>query len=378
LKATAAVLFQQILEYTEVIPSQTTVATARKLLHYPQERPELVGEFYFQLIKQTNNCQDSSACIRAWKLFLILATIFPASEEHFPWILAHIARNTMDRDPRISLAATMVFIRFQSRYYIGKPLLYESYASLERIPAQMTEGKTCFGCLLYEIMFCQKDDFPKLPIPYVLYLMITSMRQRNALKTSDIFRQTGNEGITQSILTSVNENVQSVTNGDVNVIANLVKIWLGSLSNPLVPFELTEDLEVAAREAKYLGFLERLPQVHRITTLYVIGFLKEIVANSDQNGMQKGDVAAIFGPLFVHPARRWRGDIQRIPQVTEVSVRYVGKLIESADPSIIYPLNPAYLPLQAPVPVVKGKVSEEKPYAASIASLSAEDLGLDG
>jgi hypothetical protein len=232
--------------------------------------------------------------------------------------------------------------------------------------------------LLYEIMFCQKETFPRLPIPFVLHLMIATMRERNALRTTDIFRVPGNEGIARSILAGVNEDVQLVKNGDVNVIASLLKTWLAELPNPLVPFELTDALEESGRQGKYLGFLEHLPQAHRITTLYIIGFLKEIAANSEHNGMQKGDLAAIFGQLFVHPARVCKGNMQRIPQLSEVAVRYVTKLIESADPSIIYPLNPAYLPLQATVSGVKGHVSEDKSYGASIASLSIEGLDLDG
>jgi hypothetical protein len=216
----------------------------------------------------------------------------------------------------------MVFMRFQSRYHIAQPLPPEAYVTqLESIPAQLTEGKASFGCLLYEIMFCQREEFPKLPIPYALYLIVTTMREKNALRTHDIFRIPGNEGITQSILAKVNQNVQMVTNGDVNVMATLLKTWLSALSNPLVPFELTEDLERSAQNAKFLGFLERLPQLHRVTTLFVIGFLREVVANAEHNGMQRGDLAAVFGPLFVHPVRAARGNNQKIPELTDISVR---------------------------------------------------------
>jgi hypothetical protein len=379
LKKTAALVFEFVLEYTEVRPCPNRVNCARKILHYVREHPEsLADELYFQLVKQTIACKDPRVCLRAWELFLIASTIFPASEERYLWILSHIARNTMDPDERVSLAATFIYMRFQSRYFLATPLDYETYVSqLEKIPMQVIKGKTCFGCIIYEAMYCQREEFPKLPIPYVVHLIVTTLKERNALRTPDIFTLSGNEGITASILADVNENVKAVTKGDVHILASLLKIWLKQLANPLVPFELTAQFMDAGAEGHFLGFFENLPQVYRLTSLYIIGFLKEVAANSEYNGLERGDLAMMFGPLFVDPLRASKGDTEIVQKLNELGIGYVGKLIDVADPAIIYPMNPVYLPLQALMKSEKVSIDAEKSLGASIASLSLADLDLD-
>jgi hypothetical protein len=188
--------------------------------------------------------------------------------------------------------------------------------------------------------------------------MIQLLKERNGLRTEGIFRSPGTVGVVNEILYTVNVDMTTIGRGDVNVIATLLKIWLEQLPNPLVPVELVDLFETMCNQNKFLGFVEKLPQVHQLTLVYLIGLLQEVCHNTEYTGMEKADLAIIFGPLIVNPVRAARADQQKVQTLTELSVAFCSRLIEARDPSIIYPLNSAYLPK---APLGKKRQAEAAP-----------------
>jgi hypothetical protein len=93
-------------------------------------------------------------------------------------------------------------------------------------------------------------------------------------------------------------------------------------------------------QGKFLGFVEQLPQVHRMTLTYLVGFLQEVCANTQVNGMDGHDLAVMFGPLVVRPAM----SPSIAERLAQASVAFFERLLGAWDCSIVYPLNPAYLP----------------------------------
>jgi hypothetical protein len=349
LKKVSATLFDLLLQYTGVKPGYSPYQAVRQILQIIRDKPILIDECFFQLIKQTINNRNHAFLLKTWELFLIVASIYPASEDRYKWILAHIARNTTDADERISFVSTFVFLRFETRHYLGKPFDYSSdRAYIDRIPEHITRPSAYFGVLLYELMWCQRIAYPKLPIPYVLYYMIQLLKERNALRTEGIFRTPGTEGVVRDLLFTVNSEITTLARGDVNVIATLLKVWLQALPNPLVPMELLDLFEAMCGQSKYLGFVERLPQVHQLTLLYLVGFLQEVCRSAEYTGMERADLADVFGPLILNPSRAGAAPA-RAQRLAELSVAFCGRLIEPRDinPPLIYPLHPAYLPRPA-------------------------------
>ena len=346
LKKKAKVLFQKLLEYTTVVHCKNIGAALKVIIRLLSDDPELVDEFFFQLVKQLTDNPRPGCVMKTWELFLIVASIFPVSKKHHKIILAQIAGYTADADQRISCAATFLYIRFEARYYLGKPLdIARNKTYIETIPQHITKGTTVFGSLLYEMMWCQKSHHPRLLIPYVLYYMVKQLTERNALKTVGIFRVAGSQAITNEILEEVNTNIEAISSrGEVNVLANLLKIWLTELPNPVVPVEMIDTFEEMTESNRHLGFLEKLPQVHRFTLMFIIGFVQDICKNSDVNKMGKSDLATIFGPCLVNPIRSvGQDDPDRVEHLTQLSISFVSRLIDACDPSIVYPVDPFYL-----------------------------------
>jgi hypothetical protein len=348
LKKAATQLFEVILQYTGVKPQQNQPGNLiRAALTALESFEPLRDEFYFQLIKQTTGNKTQAVLVKTWELLTILVTIYPCSQTTYPYILAYLARSTTGDDRTIAAIATFALIRFQARHYLGVPLdlSTESRNYLDRIPSHISRGKAQFGALLYEMMWGQKKAYPRLPIPFFLHKIITLLKERNALRTEEIFRAPANDSLVKEIQSQVNEDLErGLERGDVKVLATLLKNWLKALPNPLVPVEMLHLFVEMCEQNKFLGFLERLPQVHLLSVTYLIGFLREVIANSQYTGLEKADVAAIFGPCIVNPSRGARGRPEKIQELTEFAVAFTNRVLEAKDPSIIYPLNPAYIP----------------------------------
>jgi hypothetical protein len=344
LKKQGAALFELVLEYTGVKPCANPLQTVRQILRTIKEYPVLADEIYFQLMKQTTNNRNSAFLLKTWELFLVVASIHPSSDERYITILAHLARATIDPDERISLIAGFIFIRFQTRHYLGTPYNIEANKHyVEHIPTHITEGTAVFGVLLYEVMWIQKKTYPRLPIPYVLHYMIELMHERRALRTQRIFRKWGNSGLVREILAAVNTDITALARGDVKVVSSLLMEWLKRLPNPLVPVEMLDEFCTMCEQAKFLGFVEKMPQTHMLTLIYLIGFLKDVAKAAEFTAVDQDALAAVFAPVIVRPGREIKGDEEKCAKIAQYALAFCTKLIQARDASIIYPLNPAYL-----------------------------------
>jgi hypothetical protein len=96
------------------------------------------------------------------------------------------------------------------------------------------------------------------------------------------------------------------------------------------------------QQNKFLGFVAKMPQVHQLTLLYLIGFLQELMKHSDKTRMDKTDFAKIFGPLIVNPSRS-KCEPAKADKLCQFGIVFFLKMLEIVKTSIIYPLNPGSL-----------------------------------
>jgi hypothetical protein len=85
-----------------------------------------------------------------------------------------------------------------------------------------------------------------------------------------------------------------------------------------------------------------MPQVHRFTLTYIVGFLQAVAANAEVNRMTSPELARIFGPVVVNSARSIK-EAPEIERVDTVGMGFIMKLIDSCDPSLVWPLDKGYL-----------------------------------
>jgi hypothetical protein len=341
-KRVASLLFELLLEFMNLRPRQRNqVATLHLILGILRTNPqEMTDEFYFQVVKQTNNNKNPKSAQEVWELLSIVSSIMPSTEAVYPYLVSYIGAKALSSDTAVSKSATFVLLRFLTRHYIGQPLKFIKInpAYPENVPADRQKGRLCFGISLYECLYYQRATHPKLPIPYVVHYIVSLLHEKGAARTQGFLRLRADEDRVREILIKVNQDVTAIASGDVHVVGAVFKAWLRDLADPIVPIELADPFVEMADLNKFRQFADKLPRLHRLTLFYVIGYLKELAANAERLGLDKSDIATQFGPLLVNPSRVSRRHPELVQNLTELAVAFCSKLVDSKDPNPIYPL----------------------------------------
>lgn len=349
LKRHCVLLFELILDFMGLKAGRPQVEALRIILGILREEAKiLTDEVYFQLVKQSNGNNNVETGRALWELFSIVASLFPPSDpENAPWILAHVGRAIISNDKKLSKVATFVALRFQTRQYFGVPFNYMAIDKgyPRRIPAESSKGKYCYGVALYEMLWYQHRTYPKLPIPYVLHYIVTLLKERGALAAPGFLRVRGDASLLKDILGLVNKDVTTIGRGNIHVIGAFLKQWLKRLPNPVIPGELIQQFSSLCENNKWHKIVDLLPPVHKNVLFYLIGFLREVAANATAIGLDKSDVATMFGPLIVNPARGGREFPDLIQNLTGFAVAFCERLLDPRLENPVYPLDPALLEL---------------------------------
>ncbi|XP_069131577.1 rho GTPase-activating protein 1-like isoform X2 [Argopecten irradians] len=149
----------------------------------------------------------------------------------------------------------------------------------------------------------------KCVIPPVVEGSVEYLRA-NALDVEGIFRRSANARVLKEVQKKFNEGlpVDFSTEGDVHIAAVILKTFLRELQEPLLTFDLyqpvvrlhNQDEERQMVEVKRM-LREELPEDNYIVLKYILQFLTEIVAHSEENKMTSMNLSIVFGPNLLWP-----------------------------------------------------------------------------
>src|SRR3989338_1285056 len=165
------------------------------------------------------------------------------------------------------------------------------------------------GMDLDDLLECMTDR----SIPIIVDQCVTYLRG-TAMKLSGIFRVSPNQAELQALRklyrspTEVVDLKQKVK--DPHVVAGLLKLWLVSLPEPLLPFFLYEPIiglfsgsienrNMIRQHCKVL--LDTMPHRRRIIVDFIFAFLYDLSQFSSENKMTPNNLAIVFGPNLVRP-----------------------------------------------------------------------------
>jgi hypothetical protein len=94
--------------------------------------------------------------------------------------MSHLSENCSNTNKEVVTYAKFTYIRFTARCATGKALDNEIINFTSQIPNHPCKLKQRFGSSIYEQLWNQKDEFPKLPIPVLLLLMTKKLIERKA------------------------------------------------------------------------------------------------------------------------------------------------------------------------------------------------------
>jgi Rho GTPase-activating protein 1 len=148
-------------------------------------------------------------------------------------------------------------------------------------------------------------------IPPVVRMCVDHLSLSDVIDTEGIFRRSGN-------LSKINEWKQKINEGhmdfvdltkeDPHVVAGLLKTFLRDLSEPLLTFELYDEIiqfldwpkEERSRNVKLI-LREKLPVENYELFKYIVEFLVQIMERKDFNKMTSSNLAIVFGPNLIWP-----------------------------------------------------------------------------
>jgi len=345
-KKAAARMFELLLMATTVLPCQDKGDALHGIVKIVFEHDQvMVDEMFCQLVKQTLKCEDKGVMTRTWQMFMILVVFFAPSAELFMVVRAYLARLALGDPSSVTSTVAFMILRMQGDHYRGRVRTdrLPELAKIAAISKEVQSGVPAFSSGIYEAMWRQKSQYPRMLVPYCLHNLIVRLKKSGGRKASGIFKAPCNQMLLQEILSGVDRDFDAIDRADVYVLASLVVSWLMALPNPVIPVEMTKKLVEVSSDAAVVDFVEALPYTHKFTLLYVVGFVQEMCRDSSVHDVSKADFAKVFGPAVVNPLRAGKGDAVLVAKLGQIATIFFGKLIETADASRVYPVNPWYM-----------------------------------
>ncbi|CAG7831959.1 unnamed protein product [Allacma fusca] len=137
-------------------------------------------------------------------------------------------------------------------------------------------------------------------IPKELWFLVDRI-WRMGMQKESLFTQVG---LTEEIL-QIRDWLNVIPNtpipGSVDSIAEALFLLLESFPEPVIPFNLhLKCLDAASSYTSCKQILKLLPAAHRNVFVYICSFLRELLANSDKNGLEPKLLALLFGRVMLH------------------------------------------------------------------------------
>ncbi|XP_023938660.1 rho GTPase-activating protein 8 [Bicyclus anynana] len=146
-------------------------------------------------------------------------------------------------------------------------------------------------------------------VPPVVRLCVDYLSQPEALETEGIFRRSANITVIKELQRACNRGEPISFRNDPHNAAVLMKTFLRDLEEPLLTFELFEDIlkfQSWPHSDKFqkvkLLILERLPLDNYKLLKYIFKFLHKVQDRSCINKMTVSNLAVVFGPNLAWPA----------------------------------------------------------------------------
>uniref|UniRef100_A0A6Q2XLP9 SLIT-ROBO Rho GTPase activating protein 1b n=1 Tax=Esox lucius TaxID=8010 RepID=A0A6Q2XLP9_ESOLU len=199
------------------------------------------------------------------------------------------------------------FTKFRE-YLEGSNLISKLQAKHDLLKKAMAEGKRPSTiCCSLNSHSKQQDSTKAIPL-----LVESCIRYINlhGLQHQGIFRVSGSQVEVNDIKNSFERGndplIDEESNHDINSVAGVLKLYFRGLENPLFPKERFNDLMACVRiESLYdraqcvRKILLGVPRATLVVMRYLFAFLNHLSQYSDENMMDAGNLAIVFGPTLL-------------------------------------------------------------------------------
>lgn len=308
-------MFRQVQMYMgdrKVRPGLTPNSLLVEILGGSHVQPLLRDELFVQLCRQTTENPRRESLLRGWELLTIALSFIPPSPTFQPALLGYLNRH---RDPTFSRVfpdvnrwpihvqvnhyATVACQRLERIGAGGKKTAKRPQADdIEAARIQIFHA-SLFGNTLREVMQLQTARWPNRKLPWPQIELSQQVLRLQGLQTEGIFRVSADVDEVARLKSQMDRWEMTPEPSDAHVPANLLKLWLRELYEPLIPDSLyPECVAEPMTSRRACDLVLRLPTLHRLVLCYLIRFLQtfnrpEVVQHTK---MDASNLAMVFAP----------------------------------------------------------------------------------
>lgn len=144
-------------------------------------------------------------------------------------------------------------------------------------------------------------------IPPIMSSIVRFLSSPDCLETEGIFRRSANAAVVKELQAKINRGeVVEFESSDVHIAAVLLKSFLRELKEPLLTFQLFDNVihfNNLPRESKLVYVqdlvIKKLPDQNYVILKFLVEFLSLVVDRCDMNKMTGANLAVVFGPNLV-------------------------------------------------------------------------------
>ncbi|OHT10494.1 hypothetical protein TRFO_20157 [Tritrichomonas foetus] len=336
LKTFGTTISTSILQFMGVIHGHNMIVVARNLCKILQVHPELVDEAFFQIIKQTTNNPNPKWTENGYLLFIIISYLFRPRKSLRPYIISYSVKHLLDPVFKVRELFSFSLIRLESRFLRSNYKDEITIDLVKSIPALLERAQTLFYCSICEIMWFQRKKYPKLTIPLPLFVIVKELLNKKALQTKNLLDLPVNDSIIDQWILDMTNDYHVIEKGTVGDLMGLLKRWLFTISDPIVPRATFNSFVHCETKEDLLNYAITILSPHLESLKYLIGFLQDILAHGAENGATFDKIADTFGPLIVNPAELIHTQ-EIVDAINNKGIEFIQLLVKTWKVTDVYP-----------------------------------------
>merc|ERR1719474_2362239 len=155
-----------------------------------------------------------------------------------------------------------------------------------------------FGVNPKDLKGVQLDEY-EAKIPHVLVTLRSKLEEANAYEQVGIFRLAPNASDNKAVKEKIDKGVMNVAEEekvDVNVYANLIKVWFRDLPDPLLNCVNPDLIEHVASADEAGKVVKQMPEPSKSIFLWLCDMCVDVAQYEHTNKMGAGNMAIVVGP----------------------------------------------------------------------------------
>jgi len=229
----------------------------------------------------------------------VAVSAFPPTREFQDYLLNYFIDN-YDGPSEVKVLAPYCYYRLEKTIAHGPE---STPLAVQQIEEYIKKGgppcySALFGGTIEYIISLQRGEGLDLDVPELLPLLTNTIKKHGGFSCKGIFRVAADTVQVKALVAQLASGDYDIKSGtDPNIVADVLKIWLRDLSEPIIPAHLYENcLRASESQDRSVKLIEELPAPQFATLDFLFSFLAELLQHQSVTAMGPENLAIVFSP----------------------------------------------------------------------------------